>query len=125
MTPEEAIEKFSKSLDDFKSLSLKEFKEMREYIYELKGKKFCDEHLAMMSRMDTFIAKVGEWMNSTTEYRKTLCQKVDIIKDNMALLPCKERKSWYGAMDKQVRILWGFVGAIVLAIVYEWIKVKR
>jgi hypothetical protein len=110
----EMIEKFSKSLDGVKI-----------NIAKLESKKFCDEHLAMMSRMDTFIAKVGEWMNSTTEYRKTLCQKVDIIKDNMALLPCKERKSWYGAMDKQVRILWGFVGAIVLAIVYEWIKVKR
>ena len=34
-------------------------------------------------------SKVDEWMTTTTEYRKTLCEKIDKINDVLIKLPCK------------------------------------
>ena len=109
----EAIEKFSKSLDGVKI-----------NLAKLESKKFCDEHYVMENRMEVFIAKVSEWMLSTTEYRKSLCTKIDTINDKISELPCKERKGFYTSVSNQMRIMWGFISAIVLAVIVEWVKTR-
>ncbi len=66
--------------------------------------------------------RVKNWMETTTEYRKTLCSKIDIITEKLSELPCKERKSWYQNMDRQVKFMWGAFAITVLVLVFDIIK---
>ena len=102
-------------------------------------------------RQDDIMIKVLEervnlWMESTTEYRKALCAKLDIVlrelqdikeakimalvkeiedvKHTIAKLPCDARRPMWENVQKNILALWGFVGTIVLVIVSEWIKRK-
>ena len=68
--------------------------------------------------------EVTGWMSTTTEYRKNLCAKVDIITERVSQLPCKERRTIYDSVKKQMAFLWCVTGAIVLAIIAEWVKKK-
>jgi len=66
----------------------------------------------------TSIVKI--WIDGTEEYRKRQVEKFDRIFNKLELLPCKERSG----NTTQIKILWGFVSAIILAIVVEWIKIR-
>ena len=70
-------------------------------------------------------SKVDEWMTTTTEYRKTLCEKIDKINDVLIKLPCKERSGWYSSINRQIKFLWGITGAVIIAIIAEWINGKK
>lgn len=41
------------------------------------------------TRIDVLTERVENWMESTTEYRKSLCAKLDVINSRLNELPCK------------------------------------
>lgn len=63
--------------------------------------------------------RVTNWMDTTTEYRKTLCSKIDYIMNRLDGLPCKERSGWYKSMSRQVSFMWIFISALVLGLLKE------
>jgi len=87
-------------------------------------------------RQDDVLIKVLEervnlWMESTTEYRKSLCAKLDVVIEKINILnaridklPCDARKPAWESLSNQVKAIWGFLGAICLAIIIEWVKGK-
>ena len=77
--------------------------------------------------------KVNQWMDSTTGYRKTLCEKIEKIDNQLSthvtttieklnVLPCRERQAWYLSLSKQVRWLWALVSGAILLIVGDWVR---
>ena len=65
------------------------------------------------------------FMAETVIYRKDqssrmdrMVAKIDKIFDRLENLPCKER-AW---IPVNIYALWGFIGAIILAVVNTWIK---
>ena len=63
-----------------------------------------------------FTSKVGSWMETTTEYRKSLCDKINIINEKIADLPCKERKAWYQSTGRQVGFMWLVLAILLVAV---------
>ena len=65
--------------------------------------------------------RVKSWMETTTEYRKSLCHKLDDINIKLNDLPCKERSSFYKSVTKQLNFIWIvlalFIGTSITAIV--------
>ena len=73
-------------------------------------------------KLAEFTAKVTEWMVSTTEYRKALCSKLDIITDRLNKLPCDRRVGFYESVSMQMKFIWGVMVILVGAIIAEWVK---
>jgi hypothetical protein len=63
----------------------------------------------------SFTAKVSEWMETTKEYRVSLCKKLDEVRIDVAKLPCKNRLF-------QSRLMWGAIGIVfgILAAHIGW-----
>jgi hypothetical protein len=81
---------------------------------------FMDELAELKVTIATFTAKVDEWMGTTTEYRKSLCNKLDKLSDKHDLLvekfsnlPCGERKGWYTSMGKRIQVTMWSIGLLV------------
>jgi hypothetical protein len=68
------------------------------------------EHLAGLS------AKVEEWMRGADDYREKLCSKINDISNKIYDLPCKERKSWYDGMGRQVGFMWVVLGLLLTSV---------
>ena len=68
--------------------------------------------------------RVENWMSSTTEYRKALCDKMDKINEKMNLLPCRERVEHTNSIKLQLKAIWVIISAGILGIIAEWIKLK-
>ena len=66
----------------------------------------------------SFTGEVRQWMSTTTEYRQSLCKKVDTINDYLSKLPCSERKGWYQSMSRQMVFMWGALSTLALV----WLK---
>lgn len=49
--------------------------------------------------------KVNGWMDSTTEYRRNLTEKIDNLMSKFSHLPCKER-------GLGTKLMWGAIGVI-------------
>lgn len=71
-----------------------------------------------------YVGGLKEWQNTTTEYRKNLCEKIDIINKLLFDLPCKERAGLYKNFGIQIKFLWAIIVGILLAIISEWVKIK-
>ena len=86
-----------------------------------------DREILTQVRMDfsALNAKVSEWMVGTTEYRKLQKESLDKLTDILVKLPCKERSGWYLAINRQIGIMWVFIGGIVLAVVTEFFRLFR
>lgn len=54
--------------------------------------------------------RVENWMSTTTEYRKALCEKIDRIGQKFESLPCKERGEMYKSAKFAAKLIWGAVG---------------
>jgi hypothetical protein len=94
------------------------------------------------------------FMKETIIYRKSLCGKVDDLKNNQSLfiarveaalkaiderhekmvlvvtsLPCRERKSWYNSMSKQMGFMWtvllAFIGLAIWGLISNAIVQKE
>ena len=68
--------------------------------------------------------RVENWMESTTEYRKELCRKIDVITDKMNNLPCRERFESTRGIKMQLKAIWVLVTATLLGIISEWVKIR-
>lgn len=75
-------------------------------------------------RMARLEERVSNWMETTTEYRKTLCHKIDVIQEELRELPCPERRGKYESLSVQVKAIWLFVVGIILSIISEYFKLK-
>lgn len=67
--------------------------------------------------MATMAAKVEGWMETTTEYRQNLCEKLKDVTEKLNGLPCGERKGWYVSMGKQISFMWAVLAIVLAAIV--------
>jgi hypothetical protein len=76
------------------------------------------------SRIEVLSERVENWMSTTTEYRKALCAKMDILTDKMNNLPCRERIEHTRSIRLQLKALWVLVSAGLLGIISEWIKFR-
>jgi hypothetical protein len=70
--------------------------------------------------------RVSNWMLTTTEYRKALCAKLDVVLDNqhkmnsrLDKLPCEARKQIYGHIWANVYALWAVVGILFSALLLK------
>jgi len=67
--------------------------------------------------------RVGNWMDTTNEYRKSLCGKIDVIQDKLNNLPCEYGNARYQGLANQIKWLWGLLCSLVLLVVSElWRK---
>jgi hypothetical protein len=119
---QDAINKLSQSVDEFKTANLKEMAEIREYIIELKCRKYCEAHETMISKIDVFVSTVTEWMKSTQEYRIKQGEKIDHILEFMSKLPCEKRVGWWESMNKQMAFMWGIIFLMVTYLMTMGIK---
>jgi hypothetical protein len=60
--------------------------------------------------IEVLAERVENWMSTTTDYRKELCRKIDIITTQVNGLPCKERGVMYKNNKVTFALLWGAVG---------------
>ena len=54
------------------------------------------------TRIDVLTERVENWMETTTEYRKSLCSKIDIITTKLDALPCPARIEMLRATQREV-----------------------
>jgi hypothetical protein len=66
--------------------------------------------------------RVTNWMESTTQYRKDLCAKIDHIATKMDNLPCDKRIGWWQSMNKQMNFIWGILFVVVTALITMGVK---
>lgn len=73
--------------------------------------------------------RIDKWMDATIEYRKTLCDKISELKEGQIKmfqmlfdLPCKERRAWYSATNRQLLFMWGVITGIGGTIVAHILK---
>jgi hypothetical protein len=65
--------------------------------------------------------RVSNWMEGTSEYRKDLCRKIDIITTKLSDLPCKSREEITKNVKNEQNKIWLFINMIIVAIVGSWI----
>ena len=56
--------------------------------------------------------KVTHWMETTTEYRVSLCNKIDKLFQKFESLPCKERSEIYKGLAVREKLIWGAIGVV-------------
>jgi len=71
---------------------------------ELMEKKM-QEMTALKTEFEVLKTKVTSWMDTTTEYRKSLCCKLDKLTEKLEKLPCKERREMYRSYDRALMYL--------------------
>lgn len=64
--------------------------------------------------------RVHNWMDTTTEYRKALCKKIDELILRLDTLPCKERSGIYKNLSDQIKVQWGVLILIIGAFIAEY-----
>jgi hypothetical protein len=111
MTNEELAEKFSKSIEGVKIS-----------IVELQNKPYCNTHMEMMRRMDSFMGRVEQWMTTTEEYRRHQGEKIDHILEFIGKLPCEKRIGWWESINKQIAFMWVILSAVTLSLMAMGIK---
>jgi hypothetical protein len=57
--------------------------------------------------------RVENWMATTTEYRKSLCAKLDIITERVNKLPCEARMEAAKGVRMQLNALWWIVALLI------------
>jgi hypothetical protein len=81
-----------------------------------------DKNLAVLEE------RVENWMSTTTEYRKALCakldvvlSKIDVINEKLAKLPCEEGEKTYKDLRFQLYSFIGVFSAILITVFIKWI----
>ena len=54
--------------------------------------------------------KVTQWMETTTAYRLSLCDKINKITDRLDSLPCRERGEMYRGLGITQKLMWSAIG---------------
>jgi hypothetical protein len=72
------------------------------------------------TRIEVLTERVSHWMESTTEYRKSLCAKndhiiaeIEAIKKTLAELPCPQRMEQTKGIKFQLNALWWIVALLI------------
>lgn len=76
------------------------------------------------TRIEVLTERVENWMKTTTEYRVSLCSKLDRIQQQLHDLPCPQRMEQSKNIHTQLKALWILVSATLLGIIGEWVKLK-
>ena len=75
-------------------------------------------------KIDVLTERVENWMETTNEYRKALCTKIDIIAEKMNNLPCRERIENSKNIHLQLKALWAVTGGMILAVLADWVRFR-
>lgn len=75
-------------------------------------------------QIEVLTERVENWMNTTTEYRLSLCSKLDKIQQQLHDLPCPARIEQTNGIKTQLKALWVLVSATLVGIIGEWLKLK-
>ena len=67
-------------------------------------------------KLAVFIAKVSEWMETTTEYRRSLCKKMDDMNNKINGLPCAERAEASKSSKFFSGLMWTCIGGLAILI---------
>lgn len=79
-----------------------------------------DDFNDLKTQLAVFTATVTAWMASTTDYRMQQKERMDLLdKDVKEALNHIES---YKGLSTQVKVIWGFMATIILAIVIEWVR---
>ena len=73
------------------------------------------------SKIAVLEERVSNWMEGTSEYRKDLCRKIDIITTKLNDLPCKSREEITKNVKKDLDKIWFWITSIVIAIAGSWV----
>lgn len=79
-----------------------------------------DERIARLEE------RVTNWMETTTEYRKSLCDKLDVINRKIDNMPCA--KGHDVSVDKQLTGLWWLVSislVYVITVSIAWGSISK
>lgn len=68
-----------------------------------------DERIAKLEE------RVANWMESTTEYRRSLCSKLDSIKEQIGQMPCTKGHDMH--VDRQLGAIWWIVSVCLVGLV--------
>lgn len=68
-------------------------------------------------RIASLETKVNLWMESTTEYRKALCSKLDRVLERLDNLPCDRGEEHARQTDCQLKSLWGIVSFVTISLI--------
>jgi hypothetical protein len=70
--------------------------------------------------IEVVLERVNNWIETTKDYRKSQCDKIDEVRDNvkkifewLEKLPCKERGGWYKSMNRQVSFMWAVLAILI------------
>lgn len=75
-------------------------------------------------QIEVLTERVENWMKTTTDYRLSLCQKLDRLQDRLDKLPCDVRCEETKSIKLQIKALWVIVTASLMGIISEWVKLK-
>lgn len=64
--------------------------------------------------------RVHNWMDTTTEYRKALCKKIDELILRLDALPCRERSGIYKSLSNQIKAQWAILVLILGVFITEY-----
>ena len=67
------------------------------------------------SRLEVLTERVENWMQSTTEYRKSLCTKIDGLNTKLDNMPCSKGHDIH--VDRQLGAIWWIVSVCMVGIV--------
>lgn len=65
------------------------------------------------TRIEVLTERVENWMQSTTEYRLSLCAKLDKINDRLDKLPCEARIEASKGIKFQLNLFWWAIGLLI------------
>ena len=81
-----------------------------------------DNYSDLRKDFEVFSAKITQWMDTTNEYRRGLCKKIDDIQNRINYLPCGERKNVYDSIKGQLAIIWVVIVGVVATLFAELLK---
>ncbi len=67
------------------------------------------------SRIEVLTERVENWMASTTEYRQSLCSKIDALNTKLDGLPCSKGHDLH--VDRQLGAIWWIVSVCMVGVI--------
>lgn len=73
------------------------------------------------SKLDVLEERVNNWMETTVEYRKALCDKMDKFYEKLDKFQCAKHEERIKNQSSAIKYLWGVVSVIVIAVVVKYL----
>ena len=81
-----------------------------------------DRQKATCQKLDEVKLDISGLKDSLVSLDKTATLIVNNVNERITKLPCAERAGIYRSFTNQIKVMWGFIVAIVLLIAGEWIR---